>query len=300
MAYIPKSFLSGGLLFSYLILGSGTNVVDQPTKLTPRQIIFNFAQTVPRKIYKYSVVPGGVESPEELAEARRNDPVVAANFADFGTHTYITHLQQDMYVYVAYRVGNKVYYTKKKHKVCKGEEIITDGKNSARTRCANRITKVFKAPNIVFNEPKPPELDILEPPESPYLDVPDNPLITQNYNPYPRIEEYQAPKPEPIASSGASPLPKPVLPSEVILPGIQPIAGGVAPPLFSPGPASTGPGGGGAGGGSGGTGGGGTGGGGTGGGGGGTGSIVPEPSTLAFLLLSSSVFFLLKKKNRSA
>lgn len=296
MAYIPKSFLSGGLLFSYLILGSGTSVVDTPTKLTPRQSIFSFAQTVPRRVYKYSVVPGGVESPEELAEARRNDPVVAANFADFGTHTYITHLQQDVYVYVAYRIGNKVYYTKKKHKVCKGEEIITDGKNSARTRCANRITKVFKAPNIVFNEPKPPELDIIEPPESPYLEVPDNPLITQNYSPYPRIEDYQAPKVGPIASSGASPLPKPILPSEVILPGIEPITGGIAGPLFTPTPASTGPGGGTGGG----TGGGGTGGGGTGGGGGGTGSIVPEPSAWALLLVSWAVLFLLNKKNRSA
>jgi len=296
LAYIPKSFLSGGLLFSYLILGSGTSVVDTPTKLTPRQSIFSFAQTVPRRVYKYSVVPGGVESPEELAEARRNDPVVAANFADFGTHTYITHLQQDVYVYVAYRIGNKVYYTKKKHKVCKGEEIITDGKNSARTRCANRITKVFKAPNIVFNEPKPPELDIIEPPESPYLEVPDNPLITQNYSPYPRIEDYQAPKVGPIASSGASPLPKPILPSEVILPGIEPITGGIAGPLFTPTPASTGPGGGTGGG----TGGGGTGGGGTGGGGGGTGSIVPEPSAWALLLVSWAVLFLLNKKNRSA
>ena len=73
-----------------------------------------------------------------------------------------------MFVYVAYRIGDKVYYTKKKHKVCKGEEVITDGKNYARTRCANRMTKLFKAPGIVFNEPKPPELDLIEPPESPY------------------------------------------------------------------------------------------------------------------------------------
>jgi uncharacterized membrane protein YgcG len=298
LEYIRKIFLPGSLLFSYLILGSGTTVVAPPSTLNPRQIEFNFAQTLPRRVYKYSVVPGGVESPEELAEARRNDPVVAANFADFGTNTAITKLKEDMFVYVAYRIGNKVYYTKKKHKVCKGEEVITDGKNYARTRCANRMTKVFKAPSIVFNEPKPPELDIIEPPESPYLDVPADPLLTQTYNAYPRIEEYLPTKIPPVASSGASPAPKPVTPGGVIFPQYQPL-GGIAPALFAPIPATTGGGGTGGGGtGGGGTGGGG-GGGGTGGGGGGGGTVVPEPADWAYLLIALSGSFLLSRKNRA-
>jgi hypothetical protein len=196
LASICKTFLSGSLVFSYLIFG-------------------------------------GVESPEELAEARRTDPVVAANFADFGIHTTITHLKEDMFVYVAYRIGDKVYYTKKKHKVCKGEEVITDGKNYARTRCANRMTKMFKAPNIVFNEPKPPELDLIEPPE-PSLEIPPDPLLRTTYfpvlpSPYTPIVPSQT-----GANTGVKPITSPTgASSEVILPQIPPVSG-IAPALLLP------------------------------------------------------------------
>ncbi len=119
------SFSSGSLLFSYLILGSVLGLEQVPKSDDPHGL-WQFAQTLPRKVYAYSVVPGGVESPEELEAARRTDPVVAEHFKDFGDHTYITTLPEDRYVYVGYRIGNKVFYTKTKHKVCKGEEVITD------------------------------------------------------------------------------------------------------------------------------------------------------------------------------
>jgi hypothetical protein len=121
----------------------------------------------PRTIYQYSVVPGGVHTPEELAIARRTDPVVAAHFADFGVNTQITTLKEDMYAYVSYRKGDKVFYTRKKHKVCKGEVVITDGRNYARTRCANRLRTTLrpgkppKMPALPFDEPKPADFDVL-------------------------------------------------------------------------------------------------------------------------------------------
>jgi hypothetical protein len=238
LAHLHKYFFSGCLLFSYLIFGSGTRLVVPLPKLDSRQIVFDFASTLPRRVYKYSVVPGGVESPEELAAARRDDPVVAANFADFGTHTEITTLKRDMFVYVAYRMGNKVYYSKKKHKVCKGEEVITDGKNLARTRCANRIiTKLFKAPTIKFNEPKPPELDLIEPPEL-SLEIPPDPLLAQSY--YPTDQTPYSPRYDVIppgqtgANTGAKPAgPYLNLPSEVIFPQFPPFSG-IAPGVLFP------------------------------------------------------------------
>jgi hypothetical protein len=240
LAYFRKSFYSGSLLFSYLIWGSGSGV-PPPQRPDARQLEIKFAQTLPRKVYKYSVVPGGVESPEELAEARRTDPVVAANFADFGNHTTITHLKEDMFVYVAYRVGDKVYYTKKKHKVCKGEEVITDGKNYARTRCANRMTKVFKAPGIVFNEPKPPELDLIEPPE-PAIEIPPDPLLAATN--YPILPTPFAPVTPPIqtgANTGVKPITSTTgASSEVIFPAYFPFSG-IAPGLLVPPRSSTTP-----------------------------------------------------------
>jgi len=57
----------------------------------------------PRKIYRYSVVPGGVYSTAEFERARRMDPVVAAHYAEFGPKVSLTKLTKDMYVYVSYR-----------------------------------------------------------------------------------------------------------------------------------------------------------------------------------------------------
>jgi hypothetical protein len=174
-----KNFLASGLVFAYLLIGSGHYVV-QTARADTRSVAKDFAASIPRKVYKYSVVPGGITSPDELEAARRSDPVVAAHFADFGKNTRITRLEEDMYVYVSYRVGDKVYYTKTKHKVCKGEVVITDGKNYARARCANRLSRVFRPPALVFDEPQAPQFDYVDPPSSPDV-VPTDPLLTNNF-----------------------------------------------------------------------------------------------------------------------
>jgi hypothetical protein len=277
LAY-KKAFLSGSILAAYLILGSGSYVVTGASANHGRDIAA-FAATLPRKVYKYSVVPGGVYTPEELAVARRLDPVVAEHFADFGRDTKITTLKEDMYVYVSYRKGDKIYYSKKKHKVCKGEVVITDGKNYARTRCANRLTKVFKPPALIYHEPKPPEMDVVEAPDSQYGEVPTDPQLTQNYYMFPRVEDY--PGSQTGAAPGGNSFPVAGLPSEVILPQFVPL-GGVAPAFFAPLAATTTPGGG--------TGGGGTGGGTTGG------TVVPEPAAFGLMFACGAVLLAFGKR----
>jgi hypothetical protein len=271
-----KALFPGSIFAAYLVLGSGSYVATVPKPDAHRDVA-SFLATTPRRIYRYSVVPGGVFTPEELAAARRSDPVVAAHYADFGRDTRITKLQEDVYVYISYRKGNQIYYSKKKHKVCKGEVVITDGKNYARTRCANRLTKVFKPPALVYNEPKPPEMDIVEAPDTPYADVvPDGPQLTQNYFSYPRIEEYPTTEAQSGATAGP-PIPNAFAPSEVILPQFAPL-GGIAPGSFAPLASSPG------------------GGGGTPGGGGGT--TVPEPTILNLLLAGSTLLLVFRWKWR--
>lgn len=214
-----KHFFTGVLVIAYLLIGSG-HYAARATKPDARKAVKAFADSLPRKVYRYSVVPGGIGSPEELAEARRTDPVVAAHFADFGKNTRLTTLQEDMYVYVSYRQGNKVYYTKKRHKVCKGEVVITDGKNFARARCANRLSRVFRPPALVFDEPSAPEFDYIDPPS--IADVtPSDPLLTSNIYSLPEGPSYNAPaepaqtgaNPGPPATSYLSPGPTPILPA---------------------------------------------------------------------------------------
>ncbi|HEY3936003.1 MAG TPA: PEP-CTERM sorting domain-containing protein [Bryobacteraceae bacterium] len=135
-------------------------------------------RATPRKVYRYSVVPGGVYSATELAAARRSDPVVRTHYEDFGDTVSVRKLSSDLLVYVSYRKANRVYWTTKKHRVCKGEAILTDGKNMARTRCGNRLSLTPQQPTLGRNEPSPKALDITDQPL--LAGLPDGPLFFPN------------------------------------------------------------------------------------------------------------------------
>ena len=75
------------------------------------------------------------------------DGVVAAHFSDFRVaRSRLVDLKGDKEAYVSYRIGDKVYWTKKRVRLAKGEKLITDGINYARSRCGNRISEVSQAP----------------------------------------------------------------------------------------------------------------------------------------------------------
>ena len=154
-----------------------------------------------RVVYPYSVVLGGVRSVEELKNAIASDPVVSAHYASFDlSSARIIRLDRDRSMHVSYRLGSQVYWTKKKLKLEKGETLITDGVNTARTRCGNMISETVS--EAVFpNEPTVQEMDApLNPPETGIQtesDVPPDPPVTQipGINMAP-VEE--APPPPPI------------------------------------------------------------------------------------------------------
>jgi len=119
-----------------------------------------------RTVYKYSVVPGGVRSVQELKRAAEHDPVVATHYAGFDyDHARVVRLVLARTAYISYRIGNKVYWTRHRVSLKKGETVITDGKMTARTRCANRVEQMpqqaaseAEPPAATFDEPVQPQL----------------------------------------------------------------------------------------------------------------------------------------------
>ena len=99
-----------------------------------------------RVVYPYSVVPGGVRTPEELPQVSDHDLVVASHYAGFDfRRARVEELRQDQLVYLSYRLKDKIFWTKKKVALHKGEKLITDGKITGRTRCANQVSPTAQA-----------------------------------------------------------------------------------------------------------------------------------------------------------
>lgn len=166
-----------------------------------------------RPLYPYSVIPGGVESRQELKDAIAHDPVAAGHYANFDVaKVRVVRLDRDRMVYISYRMGDRVFWTSKKVKLAKSEAVITDGTHEARTRCGNRLSDTPAQP-VSPTEPTP---QALEQPQSPQLVAILEPAAF-NFPPTP-------PLPRPLGS----PLSPPSTPPD------SPPGGGMIPPPFFP------------------------------------------------------------------
>jgi len=113
-----------------------------------------------RPVYPYSVVPGGVEDVQELKWVAEHDPIVGAHYAGFNyARAQVVRLTLARTVYVSYRIGNRIYWTRRRVTLRKGEKLITDGKMTARTRCANRVEETPQQQQAEATEPTPEKLD---------------------------------------------------------------------------------------------------------------------------------------------
>ena len=141
-----------------------------------------------RRIYPYSVIPGGVESAQELRNAIAHDAQVAQLYAHFDfSRAHIERLAGDRELYVAYRYDDRIYWTQKRVLLRSGETVITDGKETGRTRCGNRVSVTPMQPvrqdeplNAAANTPvagNDGRLVSALPLESPYLDPRMNALL---------------------------------------------------------------------------------------------------------------------------
>ncbi len=191
-----------------------------------------------RPVYRYSVIPGGVRSAQELKDAVAKDPVVAQHYAGFQRdRARLAALPAAKAVYVSYRIGSAVFWTKKKLMLAKGENVITDGESSARARCGNRISETPQAKTSP-EEPSPKAFETrVDPADREFTAVLINPSPPNEPNPF----VFGAPVP------GSPPTVPPTTGGGVFIPiiPIVPIPNGnppsSSPPPQNPPPPPTGP-----------------------------------------------------------
>ena len=147
-----------------------------------------------RPVYPYSIVPGGIQSGEELRRVVEHDSVVAGHYAGFDfRHAHVIELTEPKLVYLSYRMGNRIFWTHKQITLRKGEKLITDGNITARTRCANQVSVLPHAEVT----PAEPQVALMEQP------VP-GPMALPNFlpAPYPALSQVPSPTGGPPAGYG--------------------------------------------------------------------------------------------------
>jgi hypothetical protein len=115
----------------------------------------------PNIVFRHSVVAGGVKTPQDVRMAMGRDDVVAAHYRAVALGALRTEkLAADRMVYVSYRIGDAIYWTKSKVRLPKGEAILTDGVTEMRARCGNCISSAPMQPTA-DDEPPVMEFDSL-------------------------------------------------------------------------------------------------------------------------------------------
>jgi hypothetical protein len=168
-------------------------------------------EQVTRKVYPYSIVPGGAQNLDEAKRAMR-DPAIKANYAgiDF-TKLRLVKLTKNLSGYASYRWGDKIYWTSKMLTLRPGEMVFTDGVYLVRGRCLN----CYSAHPMLPIRPNEPTEKALDTP----LDIP---VISYSF---PRI---------PVEVLEMPPSPEELTPTVPIFPTTPPVGpgGGIWFPLI--------------------------------------------------------------------
>jgi hypothetical protein len=121
-------------------------------------------------VYRHSVLPGGVGNAMALRSALAHDPVAAAHYAGFNVDAARQmQVERPRMVHVSYRIGDKIYWTRKPVRLELGETLLSDGEHLARARCGNRISDEAQAP-VLVNEPAPEVLEMAYVSADPLID----------------------------------------------------------------------------------------------------------------------------------
>jgi hypothetical protein len=116
------------------------------------------------------VVCDGVHTVAQAVAAMKNQGV-AELYSKLGPmHASVT--DHGFFAYDSYRVGNKIYWTKRPRFIKAGEPILTDGRLAILMRCGNLISL----------QPEIPTLDVFEP-DNLYPPVPETPTVVDASTP---------------------------------------------------------------------------------------------------------------------
>lgn len=221
--------------------------LDDASLALPSHLTVDFpaAASAERPLYPYSVIPRGATSARELQTALEADPVAAAHYAGFrAAEARVLRVHKDRPVYVSYRLGNQIFWTRRPVLLHAGETLLTDGANLARTRCGNRVsvdpvgpTSPAEPPAHILNVPAEPRA-----PETFTEPLPTGPMGANT--PEPMLIPGGAPPPPGSGGPGEGGGMVPPLPPFFCCGGV---AGGpgspssIPPPLPQPGPPPLGP-----------------------------------------------------------
>lgn len=115
-----------------------------------------------RRVYRYSVVPGGVYSGAEARRRVARDAAVASHYADLDVDQLrAERLAAPARVFVSYRKNGVVYWTRHAVAVPAGERVLSDGTHLIRARCGNRLSPIPMTP-VSDDEPVPGALDEID------------------------------------------------------------------------------------------------------------------------------------------
>lgn len=151
-----------GILYSTLSPAPSHSPTKTLLALAPLEVLQepDAAKSEPaRPVFSYSVIPGGVHSPDELRAALQRDRLAAEHYSGFQVQrAKLMRLREDRQAYVSYRIGNQIFWSSRKVTLHAGEELLSDGKNLARTRCGNRVSADPALP-VAFKEPSEATLE---------------------------------------------------------------------------------------------------------------------------------------------
>ncbi len=149
-------------------------------------------QQVKRKVYPYSLVPGGAENVHEAKWAMA-DPAVKNNYAQFDVaQLKQVKLTTNISGYVSYRWGDKIYWTARRITLRAGETVFTDGVHIVRGRCLNCYSALPMLPirphepsEIAFDTPAELPVTVYSFPKLPVLapELPGTPRRTHPFRP---------------------------------------------------------------------------------------------------------------------
>lgn len=133
-------------------------------------------------VYPWSVVSGGVDSPQSMQQAMDEDPVVQSHYAGLAPENFRpTKLNSPQQGYVSYRIRDRIYWTRRMITLQAGETVLTDGAHLVRGRCGNLISPTPRHP-LAPAAAEPPETEMDRPALSTQLQHPpqksDPPPIT--------------------------------------------------------------------------------------------------------------------------
>jgi len=134
-----------------LYLKNVTRPAHQAVRLSPQA---PHPSSGMRPVYPFSVIPGGAYTAAELRNKLRSDAVAARHYQKFRLNQ-VSSIQTESasLVYVSYRKGSSIYWTRRPVRLARGEKLLTDGVLYARARCGNRISTTPEGPVALLDPP---------------------------------------------------------------------------------------------------------------------------------------------------